>query len=348
MELQLLPPWLSSVFQVLIDSGRARGFFHAYLFSGPKGVGQIPLMRQMAQWLLCDEKQGDEAERSEKPGGAVGGTCGLCLGCRALSTHPDLTWIQVKPGEQIRIETIRTLMDDIVLKPHCASRRVIVIDAMEAMNLYAANAFLKLLEEPPNHVHFLIATYDKTALLPTLLSRCQQFELPLPTQAESLPVISDYLSQHTLDADEKKMSDTLFYACFQRPYWLYEHTPKEWQLRHEMLSAWLKQKETHQDTLFECVTLWLSIPKQLVLLYLQSFLQDAIKCAHGLGVDFYDHPDLAPLIAGLAEQHSPELLLHFYQRTEVLHAWVQKKFNLNWQAYFFQFLVDWNQAVQRE
>lgn len=345
MELQALPPWLAPVFQTLVHNGRARGFFHAYLFSGQKGVGHVSLIMQMAMLFLCDQP---------KKGGGQEGTiaqpaCGNCFGCRGAfgQTHPDLTWIQVKPGEQIRIETIRVLAQDITLKPHCASRRVIVIDALEAMNLYAANALLKLLEEPPAHVHFLISTYDKTALLPTLLSRCQRFDLPLPTQAESLPVIAHYLSQHTVN-DAEKASHSLFYACFQRPYWLYEHTPREWHLRHEMLGAWLKQKEKHQETLFECVTLWLTIPKQLVLLYLQSFLQDAIKCAHGLSADFYDHPDLAPLIARLAEQHPPELLLHFYQRTEVLHAWVQKKFNLNWQAYFFQFLVDWNQAVQRE
>ncbi len=340
-----LPHWHTALFNALALSGQSRSFFfHAYLFHGPRGVGHAYLVEAFAALLLC-EKNNLPEKNNLLP-------CGECFGCRGVKAHdhPDLIVIKVKSGENIRIESVRSLWDEIMLRPQCASRRVVVIDPLDAMNLYAANAFLKMLEEPPPDTHFLMSSYEMGAILPTLLSRSQKFLLATPSKLESHHVILNYIHQQqegvTLRADEEReLIDALYFASFRRPFWLQEQALNEWLLRKECLQAWIEQTENQSLSLFECVAIWLKLPKNIILLYIQTFLQDAIKHRSGLDSAYLDHPDLQQYTCTLAQSRSVESLLHFYERTLLLQSWIQKKFNINWQSYFFQFLIDWNDST---
>lgn len=132
------------------------------LFAGPEGSGKHTAARHAANRLLCARGPAHEP-------------CGACGPCRrfAAGTAPDFTEVSVGPGEEIRIDQVRELNRRSSLTPQESGRRVILMDPAEALNAYAANALLKLLEEPPGAVHFLLISHRPDRLLPTIRSRCQ-------------------------------------------------------------------------------------------------------------------------------------------------------------------------------
>ncbi len=134
----------------------------ALLFVGPAGSGKKTLALFLGAALNC-------ADRKEPP-------CGQCLSCRKTTTltQPDLRIIS-REGSNIRIEQIRRLKEETVSRPYEGRKRVWIIDGAEDMSVPAANSFLKLLEEPPEYVNFILLTSRAQALLPTIKSRCQIF-----------------------------------------------------------------------------------------------------------------------------------------------------------------------------
>lgn len=132
------------------------------LLAGPEGSGKHTAARHAANRLLCLQGPAEEP-------------CGSCGPCRrfAAGTAPDFSEVTVSPSEAIRIDQVRELNRQSSLTPQESGRRVILMDPAEAMNAYAANALLKLLEEPPGAVHFLLVSHRPDRLLPTIRSRCQ-------------------------------------------------------------------------------------------------------------------------------------------------------------------------------
>ena len=132
------------------------------LLAGPEGIGKRTAALQAVARLLC-------------AGGPAAAPCGQCPPCRhhAAGAAPDFLDLSAAAGEAIRIDQIRELARTSSLTPQESGRRVILVDPAEALNDYAANALLKLLEEPPGTVHFLLISHRPDRLLPTIRSRCQ-------------------------------------------------------------------------------------------------------------------------------------------------------------------------------
>lgn len=157
---------------------------HGLLFKGSKGIGKLELAINFAQSLLCQHP--DES----------GFACGECPSCHwfGLDSHPDYRLLQPevlsldgeetesgkKPSKQISVDQIRGLADFFGMSAHQGGRRVIVIHPAEAMNINAANALLKNLEEPPQGLLFILVSHKPQQLLPTILSRCVAFTLSSP------------------------------------------------------------------------------------------------------------------------------------------------------------------------
>jgi DNA polymerase-3 subunit delta' len=150
-----------------------RRLAHAYLFSGPAGVGKHRTALALARALNCDGGHG----------------CGECLSCQKIiaGTHPDLILIQ-RDGASIKIAQVRALEQHLAFPPHEGRVRVIVIDGAEQFTVNAANALLKALEEPRRSTLFLLLTAALHQVIPTLRSRCQQVRFP-PLRDEVLEQI---------------------------------------------------------------------------------------------------------------------------------------------------------------
>lgn len=146
------------VLQRSIERGRTH---HAYIFSGPEGVGKMLSAMSLAKALNCLEMEAD--------------FCGRCVSCKKIDdgNHPDLKTV-APDGQVIKIDQIRDLQHDLQFRPFEGKKRVFIIDAADRMGLPAANSLLKTLEEPPRDSILILVTANLHSLLPTIVSRCQR------------------------------------------------------------------------------------------------------------------------------------------------------------------------------
>ena len=186
---------------------------HAILFHGPAGIGKADFIETFAQALLCENVRPD------------GQACGACASCGwfVQHNHPDYRRVRPEaledepggegeegadsdkkskstkaPSKEIKIEQIRNLADFMNISTHRQGLRVVVLYPAEALNMPASNALLKTLEEPPPGTVFLLASNGLDRLLPTILSRCRKFALPMPDHAAALAWLKE---QGVPDAD---------------------------------------------------------------------------------------------------------------------------------------------------
>ncbi|MCG5538194.1 DNA polymerase III subunit gamma/tau [Halorhodospira sp. 9622] len=137
---------------------------HAYLFSGTRGVGKTTVARILAKCLNCE--QGITAE-----------PCGTCDSCRELDAGRFVDLIEVDAASRTKVEDTRELLDNVQYAPTRGRFKIYLIDEVHMLSSHSFNALLKTLEEPPDHVKFLLATTDPQKLPVTVLSRCLQFHL---------------------------------------------------------------------------------------------------------------------------------------------------------------------------
>jgi len=148
-----------------IETGRVA---HAYLFSGPRGTGKTSTAKVLAMGLNCAE--GPTAEPD-----------GTCDSCRAIVNNSSLDVVEMDAASNRGIDEIRDLRDRVNLAPVAGRTKVYIIDEVHMLTTEAFNALLKMLEEPPEHVVFVLATTEKHKVLPTIISRCQSFDFRRPS-----------------------------------------------------------------------------------------------------------------------------------------------------------------------
>ena len=159
---------------------------HAWLLTGPSGVGGLALAREFAKALLCDAEQG-------RP-------CGDCRNCQRIASghHADVMVISPTGAGSIGIEAARDLQAAANLQPYEASGRVIIIDDADTLTREAANALLKVLEEPHPNVTLILVTANDEAILDTIRSRCQI----VPLRPISFDRVADTLRENGANDDD--------------------------------------------------------------------------------------------------------------------------------------------------
>lgn len=137
---------------------------HAFLFSGPRGVGKTTCARILAKAINCNDRS-DTAE-----------PCNVCDSCSAFNEMRSLNIHELDAASNNSVEDIRKIIDQVRYVPTGGKKSVFIIDEVHMLSQAAFNAFLKTLEEPPAHAIFILATTEKHKILPTILSRVQKFD----------------------------------------------------------------------------------------------------------------------------------------------------------------------------
>src|SRR6266702_2435498 len=152
---------------------------HAYLFSGTRGVGKTTLARILAKCLNCET-------------GISSSPCGKCSACVEIDAGRFVDLIEVDAATNTKVDEMRQLLENSVYAPSRGRFKVYVIDEVHMLSTSAFNAMLKTLEEPPEHIKFILATTDPQKIPVTVLSRCLQFNLKqMPAEGAGLALLAD-------------------------------------------------------------------------------------------------------------------------------------------------------------
>ncbi len=165
---------------------------HAYLFSGPRGVGKTTTARLIAMTVNCEDAD------AVKP-------CGTCESCKLVISgrHPDV--LEIDAASNNSVDDVRDLREKVALQPMRGTRKVYILDEAHMMSKSAFNALLKTLEEPPAHAVFVLATTEPERMPPTILSRCQHYRFRRLSVAEIAGKLEGIASREGVNADRRAL-----------------------------------------------------------------------------------------------------------------------------------------------
>lgn len=162
-------PWLTPFYEHLQQTFHQQRFAHGLLFTGSAGIGRYKIAKQLSQFLLCTNKQANDA-------------CFECHSCQLFvaQTHLDFHFLAAEKNKSIGIDQVRLLTQKLNERPHLGNNKVVLIKGAEDLTEAAANALLKTLEEPQGDSYIILLARTHHQLMPTLLSRLQQTHLHSP------------------------------------------------------------------------------------------------------------------------------------------------------------------------
>lgn len=278
----MIYPWLLGTLEELTDRQRRDRLPHAMLFSGQGGLGKLQLAKALVNQLLCVNMN----------------SCGDCKMCHLLAagSHPDFKLIEPEEdSRQIKIEQVRRLTDWVNQTAQMGAQKIAILNPAHAMNRNSGNALLKAMEEPPANTHLILVSDDPAQLLPTIRSRAQIVQVPVPQRSVAI----EWLRRQ----DESVADwDLPLRLADGSPLYAVEKSNETFLVRRKQISgAWCDLLSGNVDV----VTLVDSLSKvdaEEVLRLGMTIFADVARHSLEAGDDAIQNSDLMPQIAEIAEQ----------------------------------------------
>ena len=166
---------------------------HAFLFSGPRGVGKTTSARILARVLNCQNLSPEFH------------ACGECGACTSFNDNASFNIFELDAASNNSVDHIRSLNDQVRFQPQQGSYKIYIIDEVHMLSQAAFNAFLKTLEEPPPYAKFILATTEKHKIIPTILSRCQIFDFRRIQVKDIVTQIREIAKKEQREFDEEAL-----------------------------------------------------------------------------------------------------------------------------------------------
>lgn len=297
-------PWQETQWERLVSQANAKTMPHAFLFSGQVGIGKTQFAKSLAAFLLCDDKT--TASRSE--------ACGNCKQCKLFNaeTHPDFKLIQPEEGAaSIKVDQIRNLVEFFGQSSQQGGRKVTVLMPAESLNINAANALLKTLEEPSPNSVIILVSHQAGMLLPTIRSRCQFVDFSMPSEVQAV----DWLKSQTegmgdhvsISADDlRQVLELARKAPFKAIEYLNAQALAEYRTMLDELGVFLKNEKLSS----ELATRWNDDMAQLRLTWMIYWLEQLLKLKLDSGVANLFHGE--KMFSYLAEKCTSQQLFELY------------------------------------
>lgn len=180
------------VVSTLQNAIKQKRIAHAYLFSGPRGVGKTTSARLLAKALNCVD-------------GPTATPCGKCTQCKAIANGNSMDVIEIDGASNTSVNDIRAIKEEVLFPPTSARYKIYIIDEVHMLSTSAFNALLKTIEEPPEYIIFIFATTETQKVPATIRSRCQQFHFQLLPFETIIKLLKQASNEMGIQAEEKAL-----------------------------------------------------------------------------------------------------------------------------------------------
>lgn len=320
----MIYPWQQTQWQQINDQYQQQRMAQALLLTGIEGLGQAEFAQETARLLLC-----------ETPTKTA---CGHCRQCHLIATgvHPDLLYMQPEQeGRVIKIEQIREAIDRVAKTPQLAARQVVIINALDQLNIKSANALLKTLEEPSGDVVFILICYRLGSVPVTILSRCQKLHFSVRDGTQALSWLQQQCADHS-------QLEVLLKLAFGAPLKAQQMAEKNiLALRDQCLKKLLGTAEGHP---LKGVDELLKHNIHDLLLLFRTLLDDIRRCQLGVSEALLTHSDRVRPLERCAQQYSQALLQRRLDQVQQIERALTDGIHLNLQLAIEGLVIEesWN------
>lgn len=324
-------PWLRPRWEHLTGLQAQSRLPHALLINGAQGIGKGAFARAFSRYLLCQSATGPEA-------------CGRCRSCVLFDSggHPDLFHqAPEEPGKPIRVDQIREMTGFLHSTAQQGGYRVVILEPAEAMNVAAANALLKTLEEPGRDTVLLLVTHRLGQVMPTIRSRCQRVDCHPPAAEVALDWLGNRLE---VDRDRARQ---LLDICLGSPLRAIDFVDRDLTTLRGKLGTGLADILRRRRSALDVAQQLAKEDLELLLGWLYGWLLDIVRISATRDETCVRHTDVRNMLVAVARRASPEAVYALVDLIQEERLGLMQRQNPNRQLLLERVLLSWSELMNK-